>query len=62
MDMKTLGSVGEHARGRPLPGPELEIRQSSLVAPGEFSEQAPMPLHVDGARENFHARNPDRRK
>ena len=50
MNMKTFSGVGEHARGRPLPGPELQIRQNSLVAPGEFSEQSPMPLHVNGAR------------
>ena len=60
MNMKALGGVGEHARGRPLLWPKLQTPQHAFIPAGQFSEQSTLPLDMDGARENFDARNPDR--
>ena len=59
MHVETFCRVCEHPRSRPLLRPEANLRENPFVAPHKFREAPTMPLRINFARENFHARYPD---
>ena len=58
MNVESLGRVGEHARGGPLRGPKIDLREDPLIAPDKFAEHSAEALRVNFPGQNFHSRDP----